>query len=278
MNRVFDIKGHILYTKEWFNILLNNLNLLFMLSKKEVTETFSGQIFGSLWAIGHPLFLIFFYTLIFSVLFPTKFGENLNLPLDFTSYLLAGLVPWLSIQQAITKSCSSISANASLVKQLIFPLEILPLTPILNALLPLSIGLSFLILYNLVVHKAFYLTYLLLPLVLTMQCFLMIGISYALSSLSVYLKDTKDFLQLYTTVSMFLTPIVFMPASAPIFLKPLFYTNPFSYLIWVYQDVFYYGAITKYYAWLFIFIFYPIVFILGYRTFRKLKSYFVHAL
>lgn len=127
-------------------------------------------------------------------------------------------------------------------------------------------------------YKVFYLTYFLLPILVLLQILLMCGISYALSAISVYLRDIKELLQMYTTISIFLTPIAFLPGSAPHFLEIIFYFNPFSYIIWAYQDILYEGKITNYYVWVFLLLFYPIVFILGYRTFRKLKPYFGHAL
>jgi len=67
------------------------------------------------------------------------------------------------------------------------------------------------------------------------------GISWALASLGVFLRDVGQFITVLTTVLMFLSPI-FYPASAlPAAYRHLLYLNPLTPVIEMTRDLLYWG-------------------------------------
>ena len=52
-----------------------------------------GRIFGAFWSIGHSLALMGIFVFIFSYVFKLRVGGTLDLTLDFSTYLLSGLLP-----------------------------------------------------------------------------------------------------------------------------------------------------------------------------------------
>lgn len=248
------------------------------MARREIAERYSGQMFGALWAIGHPLFMMGLYVFIFAVVFKNKVGGTYEMPLDYTSYILAGLIPWMAFQDVLNKSCVAVNGNSSLVKQVVFPLEVLPVKGVLTSLLNLFISLSLLIAYALVSQGSFPWTYLLLPLLLAMQVAAMVGVAFALSAIGVFFRDIKDLMQLFSMAGMFLIPVVYLPTWVPGFFRPVMYANPFSYLIWCYQDVFYFGRIEHSAAWGITAFCSMAVFVLGFRLFRRLKPAFSNML
>jgi lipopolysaccharide transport system permease protein len=99
----------------------------------------------------------------------------------------------------------------------------------------------------------------------------MIGVAYILAPIGVYFRDIKDFVQLFSILGIYLMPIFYLPNWVPSLFKPLIYLNPFSYLIWCYQDALYYGRIEHPWAWIVVVLLSVGTFIFGYRIFRKLK-------
>ena len=51
------------------------------------------------------------YVFIFAFVFKMKVGGTLDMPLDYTTYILAGLVPWMAFQESMSKSSSAITAK-----------------------------------------------------------------------------------------------------------------------------------------------------------------------
>ena len=265
------IRGHYQAFGEVAFLLRRHRDLTFEMARRELSDRYAGQAFGLVWAVAHPVFLIALYVFIFGVVFRQRIGGTLELPLDYTTYLLSGLVAWLSIQEALNKSCTVITMNAALVKQVVFPLEILPVKAVLASLFPQLVSLVVLIAYVLVTHGVPPATYALLPLLILMQLMWMIGLAYILSSIGVYFRDLKDFVQLFATAGAYLVPVFYLPAWVPAIFKPVLYLNPFSYLIWCYQDALYFGRFEHPWAWGVTAVVSVGTFVGGYRVFRKLK-------
>jgi lipopolysaccharide transport system permease protein len=112
----------------------------------------------------------------------------------------------------------------------------------------------------------------LLPLVFLFQILLMTGLAFSLATVGAYFRDLKDVAQLFSVCSIYLLPIFYLPTMVPDIFKPLIYLNPFSYMIWCYQDAIYFGRIAHPIAWVVFPLLSVTTFIVGYRLFRKLKN------
>lgn len=272
------LRGHFQAFSEIVTLLTRYRDLTFEMARREIADRYAGQAFGIFWAIGHPVFMIGLYIFIFSFVFRQKIGGTVDLPLDYTSYILTGMVAWLGFQESMIKSCAAITSNSSLVKQVVFPLEILPVKGVLASFFPQLISLLILISYVLITNRSLPVTYALLPVLIVLQLMAMMGLAYLLSSLSAYLRDTKDIVQLFATAGVYLMPVFYLPAWVPPIFKPFLYLNPFSYMIWCYQDALYYGGFRHPYAWGVNVLISLFLFVAGYRLFRKLKIGFGNVL
>ena len=255
-------------------LLTQHSRLIVEMAKRDLTQRYAGQLIGAVWIIGHPLLLTVLYVFLFAVVFNMKIGGTHELPLDYTTYMLAGLIPWLAFQLALSTSCLSIVSNASLVKQFVFHLELLPAKDVAISLVTWFVGMLATLLYILFTQQTAYATWLLLPFVFGVQVLAMMGAAFALSSISVFFRDLKDFITLFVTVGLFLMPVVYLPNMVPSAFRPLLYVNPFSYMTWVYQDVLYFGRIEHPVSWVVYTLWGLASFALGYQIFRRLKPAF----
>ncbi|OPY62534.1 MAG: Teichoic acid translocation permease protein TagG [Pelotomaculum sp. PtaU1.Bin065] len=266
--------------KEVFNIIYRSRQLIWEMSKREITDRYAGQFIGTIWAIGHPLFIMGIYAVVFTLVFKVKAGETFELPLDYTAYLISGYLPLVTYHEVMSKACSAITGSSNLVKQVVFPIEILPVKSVLASLFTQIIGTIFLVLYILVKTGPASLpwTYILLLPVLLIHITGMIGISFFLSSISVYFRDMKDFILVFSVANMYIVPMFYLPEWVPEKLAPILKVNPFSHLIWVFQDICYFGRVEHPVSW---FVFMGISLasiILGYQVFRKTKVGFGNVL
>src|SRR5262249_43047349 len=192
--------------------------------------------------------------------------------------LLSGLVPWFAFQLCMSKAANVIPANAAFVKQVIFDINVFPLSTALYAFLPLTLGLGFLAGYTLVVYGTLPWIYLLLPLVLLFMFFAMTGVAFALAALGVFVRDIRDVVQLSSIVLIFLMPIVYLPGQVPAAFNPLLWLNPFTYMVYVFQDTLYFGRFAHPVSWIAFGVGSLLTFALGYRLFRRVRPHFANVL
>ncbi len=258
----------------FLGLIRNHRTLIIDLAKREVSDKYTGQVLGKFWPIVHPLMLMAIYVFIFSVVFKVKIANEYKMPLDYTAYILSGLVPWLTFQEVMAKSSTLIVANRTLVKQVVFPVEVLPLKGVLSSLLPFAVSLSVLIGYVLFSSGGLLWTYALLPVLVFFQILLMIGIAFILSAVGAYFRDLKDFIQIFSIIGLYLMPVFYLPMWVPRFFQPILYVNPFSYMTWCYQDVLYFGKFEHPWAWGIFGLGSFLVFWVGFYLFRKVKIVF----
>jgi len=278
MKSLFNLKRHLQAFTEIIALLTKHRQLTIEMTKREIGERYAGQVLGVFWAVGHPMILMAVYLFIFGFVFKARIGGTRELPFDYTVYILSGLIPWLAFQESMAKSSIVITANASLVKQVVFPIEVLPVKAVLASLLMHLVASFVLILYVFLKYKHLYLTYLLWPVIFFFQVLAMIGVSFMLSAVGGYFRDLKDLIQVFSVVGMYLMPIVYLPKWVPEIFRPILYLNPFSYMAWCYQDVLYFGRFEHPWAWPVFILGSLAIFCIGYRIFRKAKVYFGNVL
>lgn len=252
-------------------LIIRHRTLILEMARRELLERYAGQALGLFWTIAHPLFMMGLYVFIFAVVFKTKIGESVSMPLDYATYILSGLIPWLGVQEALSKVSTAVTGSANLVKQVIFPVEVLPVKTVLTAGFTQLISTFLLLLYVLLYQRTAWATFILLPILMLLQMMMLFGLGFFLAAVGVFFRDLKDFVQLFCVAGAYLVPVVYLPEWVPALFKPVIYLNPFSYMVWCYQDVIYYGRIEHPIAWVVFPLSSALVFLIGYRVMRRLK-------
>lgn len=225
----------------------------------------------------HPLVVVGTYLLLFGFVLGSKISTTGAFPGDYPGYILVGLVPWLMMQAAILRGPTALIGSANLVKQVVFPIEILPIAVVIAATIPHIPSLILVIVYKLFVGGLDWII-VLLPFVMALHFMLALGLSFLLAALTPFVRDVREVVVVFTSVVIYLMPTVYLPDWMPGILRPIIYLNPFSYLVWVYQDVLFFGEFNHPYAWIVTFVFAVLALGLGYRTFEKLKPYYGNVL
>jgi lipopolysaccharide transport system permease protein len=254
--------------------VIKNLPLAATLARRELSRRHAGQFLGAIWAIGQPLFLMLLFLFIFGIVFKQRMGGTVELPRDYAVYILSGLVPWLSFQPTLITTCTSITGNGNLIKQFTIDSAVFPLKDVLVTFVFWAVGIAVVLFYTLAIFRSLPWTLLLLPVAAVIQFVTAIGFGWALASLSVFVRDIREVMQIATTAGIYILPIVYLPNWVPPLFRPFLYLNPFSYLIWVYQDTLYFGRLEHPWAWVMAAGVAALSFILGSRAFRRMKPYF----
>lgn len=227
--------------REMLACLWRNRSLIKASVQREVLGRYRGSIMGLLWSFLNPLFMLAIYTFVFSVVFKARWGTGSDSKTEFALVLFAGLIILNLFNECITRAPSLIISNANYVKKVVFPLEILPFVVLLSAMFHGFISLcvwlfAYMIFFGLPPLTVLYLPVVLLPLLL----FIM-GLSWALSSLGVYLRDIAQIIGVITTVLTFLSPVFYPVSAIPVKYQHLLYINPLTPVIEQTRNILFWG-------------------------------------
>lgn len=210
-------------------------------AKREVLGRYRGSSLGLLWSFFNPLFLLTVYTFVFSVVFKARWGGGGESRIEFALLLFAGLIVFNLFAECINRAPGLITSNPNYVKKVVFPLEILSFVGLLAASYHAVISVAVWLVAYVIFIGLPPPTAALLPLVLLPFGLFVMGLSWALASIGVYLRDVNQVVGVITTIMLFLSPI-FYPASAlPEPYRMIFFLNPLTPVIEMMRDLLYWS-------------------------------------
>jgi lipopolysaccharide transport system permease protein len=250
-----------------------NRDLLREMISRDLRASHAGHAFGVFWVYAHPVVVIGTYMLVFGLVLGSRLNVTEQFPGDYTSYILAGLVPWMLTSYLLARGPTVFLTNANLVKQVVFPIEVLLVSTVVVGFVTYSPTFALMLAYKLYVSWMSTTSLVLMPVAICLHFLLAVGIVMALAVLTPFLKDVKELVTVYSSISMYFTPAIYLPSWVPHQLRPLLYLNPFSYVVWVYQDAFFFGALLHPFAWAVVILMTVALFVASFALFRKLKPF-----
>lgn len=255
-----------------------NRSLINASTKREVLSRYRGSILGLFWSFLNPFFMLMVYTFVFSEVFKARWNTGGDSKTEFALVLFAGLIVFNLFTECINRAPSQILSNPSYVKKVVFPLEILSFVSLLSSMYNMLISLAVWLLAYCFLFGMPHLTVLYFPLIIIPFALFIIGLSWSLASLGVYLRDVGQFIGVITTVIMFLSP-VFYPASAlPEAYRHLLYLNPLTLVIEQTRAVLYFGQSPNLIMLLIYWLVSFVIAWLGFAWFQKTRKGFADVL
>lgn len=218
-----------------FGELFGNISLLRRITARDIRARYQGSVFGALWSIGTPLLLMLAYWFVLGVVLQARWGA---VPSKlYPIMLFAGLVVHLFGAEVLGRSPSLIIDNRTYVKKVVFPLTVLPWMLVATSIFHLIINLSILLIGQLLIAGSVPITWPLVLVVLLPLLPLLLGLSWFISSLSVFLRDVQQVVPLLLTLMMFFSPIFFPIEAIPSEYRILMYLNPMTLIIGQVREV-----------------------------------------
>jgi len=223
--------------------LWQNLDLVKVLVSREIVGRYKGSLLGLLWAFFNPLFMLAVYTFVFSVVFKSRWGagSTTDSRAEFALVLFAGMLMFNLLAECLNRAPSLILINTTYVKKVVFPLEILPWVSLGTALFHTGVSFGVWLLFFIVVFGPPPVTIMLFPLLMVPFCLLIMGLSWLLASLGVYLRDVGQVIGILTTALMFLTPIFYPISSIPETYRTILLFNPLTFIVDQARDLLIFG-------------------------------------
>ncbi|WP_129127967.1 ABC transporter permease [Geomonas oryzae] len=253
--------------------LLTKRHIIVELTKADFKRKYLGSYLGIFWAFIHPTIYIAIVWFVFQVGFKTQPMDNF----PFVLWMLSGIVPWFFFAECLSSGASSIVENSFLVKKVVFSIGMLPVIKIFSSLI---IHVFFILiiftmfgiygyspsLYNL---QVFY--YLICAIIL------LLGLSWLTSSLTLFIRDTGQIVNMILQFAFWMTPIFWSPKHLSTNTLNLIKLNPVYYIVEGYRESFIYKqwfweshyTLTIYFWSVTTFIFF-----VGAIVFRRLRPHF----
>lgn len=252
-----------------------NKSLIWQLLKRDVQARYRGSVLGLLWSLVTPIVMLSIYTFVFQTVFKSRWSDsNGETTLSFAIILFLGLSIHGILAEILTKSPSLIVSNQNFVKKIVFPLDILSWVTLLSGLFTFLISFGLLLALILIELKSMPSTVLLVPVILLPYCILLLGISWILAALGVYLRDIQQITGTLATLLLFLSPVFYSINVLPQKFQFFIWLNPLSYIVESCRAVLIYGKLPDFVGLAIYSIVSLLVAYLGFYFFSKVKPGF----
>lgn len=218
--------------------LLDNHQVILATTRTELKRRYAGSIFGKTWVVLFPLLFLSVYLFIYLVVFKVRFPQFSQL--DYVLYVFCGLVPYLAFMECINHSCSCLKQNMELVKNVIIPIEIIPVRTVLIAVVAELVGLLILIALALM-NGSLTLHLLWLPLIIFFQIAAFIGIAWSISPVGILFPDISYISNLFVIFLLFVSPIAYQTDMLSGQYALIIYANPIYYMLDIFRSSIVYG-------------------------------------
>ena len=235
---------------------------LWNMSLRSLKTKYSGSILGIWWAVATPCILAISINFIFSNVFRMDVQH-------FTFFVLSGLLPWFFFSNALGETSNCFTGSASILKQCLFPREIIPLAYVLANFLNFLIG--FVVLLPLfIVTKAEVIRFVpFLLLVLFSQLMFVAGIGIIFSTLNAFVRDVTHFLPTALMIWFWITPLFYRLEMLDFPYRWVCLVNPMTYYTVCYQHILFAAEAPPAFALLASFFIGITVLVAGYFFFLK---------
>lgn len=263
---------------EMLSSFLRNRSLIFQMTKREVVGRYRGSVLGIAWSFFNPLIMLAVYTVVFSTVFQAKWGTGSDSKTEFALVLFVGMIVHGVLAESMNSSPTLMLRNVNYVKKVVFPLEILPWVVIGSTLFHSCISVLVWGLFYLAVNYSLQWTFIFLPLVFIPLVLFSLGVSWALASLGVYIRDIGQMTGVLTTILLFMSPIFYPASRLPEPYQTMIYLNPLTFVIEQARDVLMWGNSPSWSGLVVAYIVSTLVAWTGFAWFQKTRKGFADVL
>lgn len=209
-----------------FRVLWEDRALIRRLAARELQARYRGSMLGIAWAVIVPLGMVLVYTFVFGSIFKTRWSGIGGSTENMTAFFLAGSVAYQLLSDAVGRAPSLVLDNKNYVTRVVFPLEILSVVTVTAALVGAGIGLVLLLCLMVLTSGIPPATALLSPLVLLGMVPMLLGLTWILSAIGVFVRDLGQIMPVVLSMLFFLAPVIYPRSSVPEPFDTLVVFNP----------------------------------------------------
>lgn len=239
----------------------------YQLFRRDIKERYTGTMFGWLWLLINPLFMLAVYTFIFGEVLQLRFGTVASTT-SFAFYLFAGLLVFNALSEVMTRAPLVLAERRDMLLNTPLSPWLIPILPVASSILLEWMAVSIL-LVALALQGEFYIVGLLIYLpYFLVRVILSLAAAFFIAPLGVFLKDLRQLMPAILTVMLFVSPILYPLEVIPEKFQPFYDWNLLGQLVQGYRQALLEGVFTgsRFFALFFISSVLLILSILAFRS------------
>lgn len=201
-------------------------DLIRVMALRDLKLRYRQTALGAIWVVVQPV--------LSAAILGFVFGRVAKLSTDGVPIFLfayAGMVSWNAFNQTVTRTTSSLLANAALVSKIFFPRLILPLASTAGVVIDFVISLVVLLGILVAAGRAPGVAVLLLPVWLALLLLCSLGLGTLAASLSVRYRDLAQITPVLLQLLLYASPVAYAVSAVPDRYLTLYYLNPLVALL-----------------------------------------------
>ncbi len=258
-------------------LLFENAYMIRAMVIRDMRARYMGSFLGFFWSVIHPLTQLVLYYFVFAAVLKMRLGPEYG-ETNYAFWLITGLLPWMLFAEAVTRSPNAVIEQSSLVKKMRFPSEIFPIVNLTAAIVNHLIGLSILFVFLALFGQGLSFRVVEILPYLVVTALFVLGITWFLSSVNVFLRDIGQIISVVVNIWFFLTPIIYPFSMVPESVKGVFRLNPMLHVVDGYRMAILGNGEIDMVGLTYVLLAGLIVFAFGGLAFKKLKPEFADAL
>lgn len=257
---------------------MNNIkyktNLLFSIVTRELSKKHKGTLLGFGWNVVNPIFMLIIYSTVFLTVFKARWVIENDETVNYALMLFVGIITHSFMSEVMANAASVIESNKHIVKKVVFPLELFPISVVLIGALNFFIGILLSVAYAIWADYIIsFWNLLYIPVVVLVYIVCLCSIAYIFSAVSVFVKDVLQIVPVISLVMLFTSTVFFSVRSAPEAFAKVLYLNPISIIADVIREILYKGT-PDFTNLIWLFAISSILLFLTYGFYSRVKSTF----
>ena len=222
--------------REMFTEQVEFGGLLYQMAARDLVLRYKQTAMGVAWALMMPLLNTAIFSLVFMRVAPI--ATRVPYPL----FAFCGLLVWNYTASALRFAVASLTGNTSLVTKVYFPREIFPFAAVAVSFVDFAVASTVLVAMMLWFHVRPTGALLYLPLIVVVQTAFTAAFALLLAMANLFYRDVKYLFDVFLTVWMFSSAIVYPLDGVHGWLGVLLRVNPMTTIVDAYRNVLLYGV------------------------------------
>ena len=207
--------------------------LILNLVHKELTVKYRGSALGFLWSLLNPIAQIVVYSYAFHYVIRVKISG----PYHVVGFFMVGVLAWNFTAMAVRSAPITLVSQASLLRKILFPYEVLPVSLVLSNLVQFLLSILVLLPALALFHIKLSAAVFLVPCIIILHMLFLIGVGMVLATINVFFRDTQHFTELFLMLWFWLTPVVYSLENVPERFRFFYDLNPMTAFLTSYREV-----------------------------------------